>query len=424
MRTDRLHGRLFVRLVALCLGLALQCGIAGAQNSTSSPYSMFGIGQILPREDAATAALGHSGIAMSSNEWVNTANPAGLAKIDSLAFYLNFQLRYFYSRHEHGFDKRSVYSANIDGISMAFRGRKWLAFSFGYTPYSAVGYNLKQRKNIVGTDLWYDINYQGKGGLSQAYFNACVTLFDHLSLGGNFSVLWGTIEKNEAAYFSKANGGEDIFNERKYSLNNIFWEVGLQYDIDLGKNNFRIGAVYSPKIWLHTSFDHIIYNSVSSELEADDPTPNRFWIPETYGAGITWQRGPFLVTGEYKVSKWKGIPDTKFNENILFRDTYTYSGGFQFAPGMPDDPFYKRMRYRIGGFYGRDYLDLQQLNLMQSGVTLGMTIPLGNSMNAITISYERLNRGTESNGMVDEKNNNFKIGINIREIWFLKSKFD
>ena len=140
--------------------------------------------------------------------------------------------------------------------------------------------------------------------------------------------------------------------------------------------------------------------------------------------GFTYSRKALVGTIEYKVSEWGDIKNTKFKEKVNFRDTYTISGGLQYSPGKPDDPFYKRMRYRVGGFYGRDYLDLTTANLMQSGFTLGISVPLGRSRNSISISYERQNRGTLSNGMIKENFNNFKIGLNIRETWFMRSKFD
>ncbi len=411
------------RLLALSCALAAYA-VAIAQNSTSSPYSMYGVGVITPKEDAAAAALGHSSIALAPNEWVNISNPAGIAKLDSLTFYFNFQFRGFYANERSGYNEHaSIYSANIDGITMGFRGRKWLAMAIGYAPYSTVGYKMNETKTIVGTDQQYTNEHSGSGGLSQAFINAAFTLFNHWTIGGNFSVLWGNIEHLEKACFSESIGGEDIYNKRNYAVNNIYWELGTQFDFNIGDNNFRFGAVYSPKIWLHTSYDQTIYNSIQ-ELENDDSTPNRFYIPRSYGAGFTYERHKFLGTVEYKVSEWGDIENTKFKESVSFRDTYTVSGGLQYSPGKPEDPFYKRMRYRVGGFYGLDYLDLHSVNLLQKGFSLGLTVPLGRSRNAITISYEHQKRGTLANGMIKEKFNNFKLALNIRETWFLRSKFD
>lgn len=410
---------------ALLASALLFTSVGGkAQNSTSSPYSMYGIGVINPKEDVAAAGLGHSGIALAPSEWLNISNPAGINKLDSLSFYFNINLKGFYAREESGYEKASIYSANIDGINFGFRSRKWLAFAIGYAPFSSVGYKLDEYKTINGSGESYKIQYTGSGGLSQAYFNAAVTLFNHWSIGGNFSVLWGTIEKLESSYFSQAIGGEDIFNQRKYKANNIYWEVGTQVDFNIGEGNVRLGAVYAPKTWLHTSYEQTVYNNVSRELFHDDSTPDRMHVPRMYGAGLSFNLRKILGTVEYKVSEWGEIPDVKFKDRVDFRNTYTVSGGVQFAPGKPEDPFYKRMRYRAGFTYGRDYIDLGTANIMQSGFSLGMTIPIGRSLNALSISYEHQHRGTQSNGMIEENVNTFKLGFNIREIWFVRHKFE
>ncbi|MCQ7926368.1 hypothetical protein NP234_24630, partial [Salmonella enterica] len=54
---------------------------AEAQNSTSSPYSIYGIGVINQKEDVASAGLGHAGIALAPSEWLNIANPAGIGNL-------------------------------------------------------------------------------------------------------------------------------------------------------------------------------------------------------------------------------------------------------------------------------------------------------------------------------------------------------
>lgn len=425
MKRDRQTSHSGLCALAAAAVIALGCGTeVAAQNSTASPYSIYGVGVLTPKEDAAAAALGHSGIALSPSEWVNISNPAGIGNLDSLSFYFNFGLKGHKTHLRSGYERSTTYSANVDGISMAFRGRKWLAIAFGYAPFSAVGYKLRQTKNIYGSTDYYNVTFTGSGGLSQAYFNAAFSPFKHWTIGGNFSVLWGTIEKLEVSYFSEVNGGEDIYNKRKYQANNIYWEVGTQFDFNLGENNFRFGATYAPKIWMHTSYDQTIYNDVSRELDSDASTPERFHIPRMYGAGFAFTRHKILGTVEYKVAEWGSVTDTKFRDNATLRDTYTISGGLQYSPGHPDDPFYKRMRYRVGYYYGRDYVDLQSINLLQKGFTLGMTIPMGRSRNGVTISYEHQTRGTENNGNIKETVNSLKVSISIREIWFMRHKFD
>lgn len=414
-----------VSVFALIVLLALPVCIA-AQNSTSSPYSLFGVGILTPKEDAASAGMGHTGVALAPNEWVNIANPAGINGLDSLTFYFNMQLKGFYANESTMSERQSVYSLNLDGLSFAFRNTKWWATALGYSPYSSVGYNMIERKWIVGANIKYVNNYTGSGGLQQAYFNNAFTFFRHFTVGVSVSALWGAINKTETARFKEAIGGEDIYNTKKYTMNNWFFEYGFQYDFNIGKNNIRLGGVFNEKTHLESTYDHIVSNDISSELFFDDVTPLKedFYVPRSYAGGIAFKRGKLTATADFKLSEWSNVVNSKFGETVKYTDSWTVGGGFEYRAGQQGMPFYKRMRYRAGYSFTKDYMKMRGVNLDNYSITLGLTVPMGKWNNAVTIAYEYLNRGTEFNGMVKEKFQNLKVALNIRETWFMKAKFD
>lgn len=434
-----------VSLIIISLLVALT---ATAQNSTSSPYSYFGIGILVPREHAAMAGVGHSGIAVATNEWLNTSNPAALNSLDSLTFYFNFQLKALSAHQEnYNYSCRSN-SGNIDGITMGFRLTKWWGAALGYTPYSSIGYSMNEEKNIVGTEDYYTINHTGSGGLSNAFITNSLTLFKHISFGVSAGVMWGKIIKKETAEFENVIGGEDVYNEKKYTMNNLFFEYGVQFDFNLGKkNNFRFGAVYNEKTKMRSSYDHNVSNNVSSSLFFDDVTPldGEFTVPRSYGAGFAYRRSHlFLLTADYRVNEWGELKNMVFGEKAKFEDNYQVGGGIEYSPGLPGDPFYKRMRYRLGYNYTSSYLkfkknQLDRIDIIDGvaipvykyhdidthAITAGLTIPLGRSRNAVTVGYEFQFRGnTLMDGLVEERTSIFKFSLDIQETWFMKSKFD
>lgn len=399
---------------------------AWAQNSTSSPYSLYGVGTLTPKEDATSAGMGHTGVGLAPNNWVNLANPAALNKLDSTTFYFNLQLKGFYARERTSKQSQSVYSANIDGITMAFRVTKWWAAALGYAPYSTVGYNMSDQNYIIGAETKYNIRHTGSGGLQQAFINNSITFFRHLSVGVSTSALWGSITKTETAEFGAALGGETIYNTKKYTMNNMFFEYGLQYDFNIGKNNFRLGAVYNDKTHLYSSYDHIVSNDVSSELFFDDTTPLKddFYVPKSYAAGISFTRNKLVVAADAKYSEWSAVRNVKFRETAKYQDNWSIGGGFQYSAGEYNDPFYKRIRYRLGYYYTTDYLKLRGAKLDSYSITAGLTIPMGRWNNAIVVAYEYQHRGSVFNGMVEENVHNVKLALNIRETWFVKTKFE
>lgn len=414
---------IIISLVALCFSGAIK-----AQNSTCSPYSFFGIGTLANSGDAHAAGMGHTGIALAPRDWVNVSNPAGLSQLDSCTFYFNFQLKGLYYHNETDIERQSGYSGNIDGITMGFRTAKWWTMALGYMPFSNVGYKINEIKTVAGADdLDYKVTYTGSGGLQRAYWNNSFSFWKkHIVIGASVGALWGSFTKKETANFADAIYGENIYNTKKYTCNNFFFEFGAQFNFDLGQNNFRFGGVFSEKTELLSSYDHIVNNDVSSQLFFDDETPlrNEFCVPRSYGLGFAYSRKRFVFSADWRASEWSSVSNAKFSESCTFKDNWSVGGGAEYAFGNYDDPFYKRLKLRLGYSFQKDYLVLRGYRSDNKGVTAGITIPMGRYRNSIVISYQYQHRGTIDAGMIEEKVKSIKIALNIRETWFLKSKFD
>src|SRR5574344_1376820 len=57
-----------------------------AQNTTNSPTSMYGVGEIAYGEGGQYAGLGGAGIALRGGTFVNYANPSAITALDSARF--------------------------------------------------------------------------------------------------------------------------------------------------------------------------------------------------------------------------------------------------------------------------------------------------------------------------------------------------
>lgn len=409
-------------LIALFIGNTIY-----AQNSTVSPYSMFGVGQLTQREHATSAGMGHASIALAPSEWINIGNPAAINNLDSTTFYFNIQLKGLRSRLSSGYEHQSQLSGNIDGITMGFRATDWWGVALGYAPYSSVGYDFEETRTMNKDGIYYRARMTGSGGLQNAFLTNAISLFKkHISLGVNVGAMWGAFNYKETAKLQEALGGENIYNLKKYTCNNLFFEYGVQFHFNIGKNNFRFGGVYNDKRKLLSSYDHIVSNDISASLFFDDDMPlrNEFHVPASYGAGFAYTRGKFLLTADYRFNEWSSIRSAKFKESASYRDNWSCGGGIEISCGEPNDPFYKRIKYRIGGYYSPNYILIHKQEINDKAVTLGMTIPMGRYSNAIVLGYEYQDRGSEMGGLVKEKVHNIRIALNIRETWFKKSKFD
>lgn len=162
-----------VALIFLLLSILHNFSIA---QSTNSPYSRYGIGDIGNKVYGQGFALGGTTIAYQNDTtamyFINTSNPASYAgmRLTTVELGVNYnRIRLLSSETQ-----KNMNNASFGYISIAFPFKKWWGGSLGLIPYSSVGYNIKDEQTItnIGT---VKLLYEGTGGLSQAYFGNGIT---------------------------------------------------------------------------------------------------------------------------------------------------------------------------------------------------------------------------------------------------------
>ncbi|MBK8339897.1 MAG: hypothetical protein IPK99_07795, partial [Flavobacteriales bacterium] len=109
----------------------------------------------------------------------------------------------------------------------------------------------------------------------------------------------------------------------------------------------------------------------------------------------------------------------------------TYALGANWTPlGTRNGSFLGRTIYRIGVRHTQDYLVVKEQQLTETGLSLGFSFPLLNSMtrSRFNIGAELGQRGTTANGALLERFADLYIGITItpelRENWFRRRRID
>ena len=107
-------------LLSLC-GLLAPFGVAAQNDMTASPYSMFGIGEIVSGLLGVNAAMGGVSIAMRDAKLINADNPAGLTAIDTCSLLAEVSAfvkwESYKSRGGH-----TVFTGNEEGKSLVAAG--------------------------------------------------------------------------------------------------------------------------------------------------------------------------------------------------------------------------------------------------------------------------------------------------------------
>lgn len=403
--------------------LAAICTLtATAQNGTETPYSRLGYGVLNDRVSASQRAMGGVGYAMNNGRQINVMNPASYAAIDSLTFLFDMGLDIKDLHTSQGDQKGNRFTGGLDYVTMQVPITKYLGASIGLLPYSSVGYAFGNE--VVNGES----AYQGSGSVSEAYIGLGALPFKGFSLGANISYLFGTLLNDN--YVASDNGSQSLF-EQSIDIRDYDLTFGLQYSFMAGrKNRFTLGAVYSPGKHFHGDAMAIKYD-VSADTKADTivnvalgKTARR---PSTYGFGLnyTWNNR-LMVEADITYQPWKNckFPDFPGFGKTEFNDRYKLAAGVQYIPDARGS-YLRRVSYRIGAYYNRDYVMVGNNDIRDFGITCGLGLPAPVNRwtkTVVNLSFEYRHRSTSPERLVTENYFQVTLGINFNELWFWKNK--
>lgn len=95
--------------------------LKGQNVMTSSPYSMFGIGELVTGSNGANAGMGNVAIGMRGTKLINMDNPAGLSGVDSCRLLADVYVFAKWENYYSGGDKNDAFTGNFSGMSLAGR---------------------------------------------------------------------------------------------------------------------------------------------------------------------------------------------------------------------------------------------------------------------------------------------------------------
>jgi hypothetical protein len=407
----------------LFFNLIVYSPILFAQSSTSSPYSMFGIGDIKPLGFGRNVALGGAGIALPSDVSLNNINPASYSAIDSLMFKFETGLDMKISMYSKGSQDQLNHNVNFSYLALGFRNNRWWTNSIGIAPYSSVGNNINITSDINGGEEEMNTNFQGSGGLNQLYWGNAFRLFPSFSVGVNTSFVFGTITQQENITSSAYSG--TVTTEDETYLNRICFSYGAQYKFKLGG---KIDAVLGGVVGTPQKFrmNHTItYTDNSDEpLDTVNGTKTTFTIPAFYGGGLSVKYNKFLFTTDYKFESWS--KSKSYQENIKLVDAQSFIFGVEYLPAQSfRDPYYKKITYRMGIYYTDSYMKIYGQQLKEKGLSVGLGIPMMQKKMMINVSYQVGINGVDGNDkIINETFQKVILNVSFSDFWFVKPKFD
>lgn len=420
----------YQRLINTCL-FCLMAMVAMAQSSSNSPYTRYGFGELSDQQFGNGKAMGGISYGLRNGLQINAGNPASYTAVDSLTFIFDAGLSLQNANFKEGDIKVNAKNSSLDYIAMQFRLWKRMGMTAGFLPYSTVGYNMTQVKNInkdeFGNVLESYHTYTGEGGLQQIFVGLGYKVFDNLSIGANLSYLYGDIKYSSVTAFNQDNAFSSV-RTHMISISDYKLDLGLQYTQQIApKHVVNVGAVYSyghdvkGKGYYYTE----TYNSESVlQTQTGDTIRNAFSIPHTFGVGLTYVYNDQLTVGvDYTLQKWA---DCKyFNKEDQYSDRSKISLGAEYLPNYNGRKYTERIRYRVGAHYAEPYAKVDgKEGAREYGLSFGLGLPIFRSRSILNISGQYVKVSPKVKGMLEENYLRLNIGLTFNERWFMKWKVE
>ncbi|QQR96293.1 MAG: outer membrane protein transport protein [Bacteroidota bacterium] len=398
----------FFTVLFWVLGLSLH-----AQTGTETPYSRYGIGELLNSGFARQSAMGGLGAAFQSSSAVNFSNPASYSSIRISTFETALRGELAQTSSS---DLKQTKKRNFAQLSIfRFSGdERQLGCQLGLIPVSSTGYNLKEPVQVVNPNdtITTDFTkyYEGKGGLSRFYigngfapysktldkYYASQHYKDLKEKGDtatiNKEVRWRKIVKGFSAGFNASYLFGSLNNIRRVKFSNsafintkitestayadFYFDYGIQYRYDFNEDNKLIIGISGAGGTNIKGRRDVLWTLVSSsDFEANIDTVSlsenekgKAFIPSFINAGFMFQQGEkWLMGAEYATQQWSRYK--AFNSNQNLKDSWRISAGAQYMPT-------NKLAYRAGIKVEQSYINLNDSRVNDYSLSLGVGVPV------------------------------------------------
>ncbi|MBT4409226.1 MAG: hypothetical protein HN686_10775 [Bacteroidetes bacterium] len=402
-----------------------------AQDLTSSPYSRFGVGDLLLRNYGRGEAMGGLGVGISSDKYLNLVNPAGIGDLLAEQFLFEVGATDRLTRFSTTDLGKTSNNLNFSYLGLGFPITKWWKGSIGVLPYSGVGYSMFDTK-IDPSIGEVRSQFDGEGGLSQFSITQSFRPMKYLTLGVNFSYLFGPLSHIKSLAFPADSSYFSTTSISSAIVGDIRMNYGAQVNIPI-KNDFffTLGGTYEHQSNIKAESRQLVYatgQGLIDTLYYHEDVDNSIVLPMGYGGGFSFgKKNKFTVGADYKVQNWKdasflGQADSMANSQVVIV-------GMEYIPDAFSPMSYaKRIQYRAGIKLGKTQLQLNNTQLQEIGINFGVGLPiraqrLGRA-SSLNISAEIGKRGTINNNLISEFYGLISIQLTLRDRWFFKIKYD
>jgi hypothetical protein len=446
----------------------------GAQTTTFSPYSFYGIGLLQPRGGVFSQSMGGLSQGISNGNFINTGNPASYAFNQKVNFEFNIFYRLNTLQDSVGYYDYRTY--NFSRMNLAFPlGKKGKSGAcIGIMPYSTSGYTI-QRKFADPTP--HSDFYNGSGGINKLFGGAGFNVTKNIALGANMNYLFGYLNKVRSTIFDSAYIN-NYYLQNKTTVRGLSADLSAQFrhtiDVTASKNKLKRdsvnragnkrkkiytdtvtvvikwGVTYSTAANANAGSDvyGVTFKSFSFPINDKNIIPKdtvkysidergKIFLPGSLGLGFTVYREHkkdhshnLLLGADLNYSNWSNY--SNFGNVDSLHRSYSLRAGGSYKPNKSNlNGYFNYVEYRAGFHYTKTPIEVRSTAINEYGLAIGLGLPIVAKMSSsrtsgiLNIGLEAGRMGTLQNNLTTDTYFKVSLGLNLTSSdWFHRYKYD
>jgi hypothetical protein len=421
------------------LTIALVTGILAKAQTENSPYSRYGLGDIVPSQNTLSRGMGGVSAAYYDFQSVNFINPASYSKLKVTTLDFGVDIN---SRTLRTVDPPSKFNGISPQISYLQLGiplstKKNWGMNFGLRPMTRINYRIERNSRLPDIDSVNTL-FEGNGGAYQVHVGTGVGL-GNFNIGVNIGYLFGSKNYSTKTTFVPDSAFRFYYRSNHATRTNfggLFMNAGVQYLTRLNKTTLlHLGAYGNLEQKINATRD-VVRETFTTDQNGDQRIDSVFeeldvagklQYPVSYGLGFMLVKTDRWSFGmDYTASQWSNY--RLFDQGDLVQDSWKLHVGGQVVPNVANPKSYwGRVAYRAGFQYGKDYIKVDK-DLPVWTFSLGAGLPMRkaaytNQFTVINTAFEFGRRGNQDNPL-SESFFRLSVGLTLSDLWFLKRKYD
>jgi len=397
-----------------------------SQQTTTSPYSRFGLGDFKTQFSPVFNSLGGGGYAINNSDIINPLSPATYSSFKSNSFIFSTGINNEVVDIQSISKNQTTSNVSLSHIVFGFPLTKKIGSSFGIIPYSSVGYSMENRDEIYEADMIYN----GDGGLSKVYLGGALEIHPNFSIGANASYLFGGLNRRKKLEFDD----ETIFNSRSNSLiniNGLHYELGAIFskkieeksNISIAFNTSNRSELNAKRSNLVETFQYSGNNEIVKDTFVNSIEKGSMTLPTYTNLGLAYLKDKWLFIFDYSTQSWSDY--SLFDESDSLVNSQIISSGVQYTPDISSvSQLYKRCHYRFGISLNTTPLQINNTQLEDKSISFGIGVPIKKNKSTYDFSITLGQRGTNANNLLKENYVNIGLSMSFEGIWFVKQKYN